>query len=292
MSKISAVKRLYIIGNGFDLHYGIKSGYMDFLSYVEQKDPWLFHLLIELLPQGLWKEFEAALGDLEPGVLRRNVFNVIDYDEDSDYAWEQESAALNAHLALIREQFNPNKIEMLFKEWARQIDTSAAYDDGIVFDTQDTAYLTFNYTDTLERAYGANPKKVLHIHGRTDDKKLVIGHAYVDDAGMLPPQPYYEEDQLEEYRCSFISQTTKPVPALIALNLQWFQSLAAVEEVIVLGFGFSEVDMPYIDLVKRIVPKSARWVIYSRHKSGVYENAHVGNAHYVLYPKTSLVGKE
>ncbi|WP_443812863.1 AbiH family protein, partial [Collinsella sp.] len=29
---MQSAERLYIIGNGFDLHYGIKSSYKDFLS--------------------------------------------------------------------------------------------------------------------------------------------------------------------------------------------------------------------------------------------------------------------
>ena len=89
---------LYIIGNGFDLHYGIKSSYLDYLAYLNEHDSALSGLLEEVCPGDIWKNFESALGALAPGSLFTNTFNLIIPDSDSEYEWEQRSASWNYHL--------------------------------------------------------------------------------------------------------------------------------------------------------------------------------------------------
>ncbi|MCB8999333.1 MAG: hypothetical protein H6540_04595 [Bacteroidales bacterium] len=51
--------KLYIIGNGFDIHHGIKSKYSDFKDYVEKNDKVLFDSLEKYFNQDeLWSDLK------------------------------------------------------------------------------------------------------------------------------------------------------------------------------------------------------------------------------------------
>ena len=59
-------KRLYIIGNGFDIFHGVKSKYSDFKDYVEQNDYDLFEALEEYFnTDELWSDFEETLAYID-----------------------------------------------------------------------------------------------------------------------------------------------------------------------------------------------------------------------------------
>ena len=65
--KENRFKDLYIIGNGFDLHHGVKSSYNHFKKWLEKNDQDLL-LEMEVLWNNnfqLWSDFERALGDID-----------------------------------------------------------------------------------------------------------------------------------------------------------------------------------------------------------------------------------
>ncbi len=60
-----AIKKLYIIGNGFDMQHGIKSKYSDFREYIETKDESLKAKPEEYFDSDvLWSNFEEASADI------------------------------------------------------------------------------------------------------------------------------------------------------------------------------------------------------------------------------------
>lgn len=61
------LKTLYIIGNGFDLHHGIKSRYADFRKYCEEQDEEMVKRLkmFHENPEKLWSDFEAEMGNID-----------------------------------------------------------------------------------------------------------------------------------------------------------------------------------------------------------------------------------
>lgn len=57
--------KLYIIGNGFDIAYGIPSKYSDFMNFVWKKDEQLGEFLDNYFPgKNLWEDFENTLGNV------------------------------------------------------------------------------------------------------------------------------------------------------------------------------------------------------------------------------------
>ncbi len=176
---LSRPECLYIIGNGFDLHYGIKSSYLDYLAYLNEHDSALSGLLEEVCPGDIWKNFESALGALAPGSLFTNTFNLIIPDSDSEYEWEQRSASWNYHLQAM-EKTQPEKDSGTFSAWVSKIDTAGrAHDDGLIENTSDAVYLTFNYTKILEDRLGIDQERILHIHGTAGESDLVFVHSPV-----------------------------------------------------------------------------------------------------------------
>lgn len=119
----------------------------------------------------------------------------------------------------MRKEVDVGKLSKVFRSWIQQIDTSAAHSDGVIVDTDDTRYLTFNYTMTLEERLGIDPRKILHIHGSAEDEQLIFGHSGALSSEPLAPQAFYEQDMLEELRIKFIHQTKKPVHLILANSL-------------------------------------------------------------------------
>lgn len=277
-------KRLYIIGNGFDLHYGIKSSYKDYLEYLEGVDSGLFDLLLTLFPASLWKDFESSLGDLAPGSLNEDCFCLIVHDDESDFAWERESASWNYHYAAMKKELDVARIESSFREWVAQIDISRVKPDSVISDSEGTLYLTFNYTRTLEDCFGIDPHRILHIHGEVGDDRLIFGHAPIVDKKIMRPQQYYEQDMLEDLRSLFIDRTEKPVVPMLLQNYTWFESLRNVEEVVVSGFSFSPVDLPYIRRVKSCVKPDSEWKVFVRNDATLINIPVVGSAEALRYP--------
>lgn len=138
----------------------------------------------------------------------------------------------------------------------------------MIEDTDATAYLSFNYTETVEELYGVPSSRILHIHGNRDEDDLVVGHKEVpepNDNDEEEVYEHYQEGELKALRDRFVSETTKPVNDIILENRSFFDQLSEVDEVIFMGFSFGEVDLPYIAEIRKNVNPKCSWTIYSRH---------------------------
>ena len=64
MSIVSSPRKLYVIGNGFDLHHGLPCGYADFRAWLQVNRPDVHRELIRLYGESdsdLWRDFEKGL---------------------------------------------------------------------------------------------------------------------------------------------------------------------------------------------------------------------------------------
>lgn len=265
-------KKLYVIGNGFDLHYGIKSRYVDFRAYLESAGNEGFTYAIEEASTiDLWQDFESALGALPRESLLNDFYGLLSQgDHDFEDYFQQMLAAYDYHLEAVRKDFNSAQLKAYFDQWVNQIDISPAHDDGLIIDDESTLYFTFNYTRTLETVLHVSPNRILHVHGVQGNGNLVIGHEPILDdeppeQGIAPE--FYQEDLIEDARLSFIRETEKPVDHILSKNSSFFDALFDVEEVYVIGFSFGKVDLPYIEKIKQAVSPSCKWFVYCRKPS-------------------------
>lgn len=84
---------------------------------------------------------------------------------------------------------------------------------------KNSLFLNFNYTRTIEQVYGIKASDICHIHGEVSSRTEGIYFGNGDD---------------EEFE-------------------GFFDRLSKVNKIYSYGFSFSEVDMPYIEEIAKIV---------------------------------------
>lgn len=234
---------LYIIGNGFDLHHGLRTSYLNFRDdYVKKKSSVLWNDLLDIYgeaPQNnnlWWKDFENMLGK-------------VDYDSLSK---SRNGDALG--FMKVRNLMK-GKLPPLFGKWIKDVDSQIDASKIELMDEIDASslFITFNYTLLLEKAYHVKEENVCHIHGSVkhpDD--IVVGHDA--DAGQLVKytQEYNKDRQsISSSYADYINQEAlkgaKKVRNRIYLQEDKFYHYSDIRHYVAMGFSFNEIDMPYIE---------------------------------------------
>lgn len=266
--------KLYIIGNGFDLWHGIPSGYWHFKEYVRQHDRDVFEAVEDYLPAGDdWSSLESALADID-------VENIIDelsqfmpsYGDDdwSDSGHHNFQYEVEQVVELLS-----TRLTVLFGEWIRTLPVPKPNTAKVLLKRLDAnaAFLTFNYTSTLQELYAVPGEHVLHIHGeaKMQNDELILGHAW----NPIQRKSLNDRDDIEELDTrlmeahsildGYFSQTFKPSERLILQHQAFFNQLDAIDTVYVLGHSLSDVDLPYLQALLS-VPKvaAAHWYVACR----------------------------
>src|SRR5574343_1838991 len=146
---------LYIIGNGFDLHHGIHSSYSAFGRHLKEVDAQAHSQLERYFPvdDDFWWQFESQLAHLDTDSLLDDAatclpsYSAEDWSDAGHHDYEYE---LNRVVAAIS-----STLRLRFSEWVRQlvIPSPALLTGKLLPLRRDARYLTFNYTQTLQRVY-------------------------------------------------------------------------------------------------------------------------------------------
>ena len=192
--------KLIIIGNGFDLHHQMPTGYgnyKDFLSIHHQdaiKDFESFGYLIKESDSDLWSDIESNLTIDADSLISDFIENYYpDLSSDSDYTFDEMREELKSIT-----QFIYDFTGAYFLEWISGINPNdyIGYKDLTLDD--DNLYITFNYTNTLETLYNIPSDRILHIHGRINDElisNMLGGGSYhpaktMEEAEIMDPIPF------------------------------------------------------------------------------------------------------
>lgn len=126
----------------------------------------------------------------------------------------------------------------------------------------DSLFISFNYTNTLERHYHIHPNRINYIHGNGQEENcdLIFGHE-MDEWNMD-----YELDDNQEGQGRFLVQqffkhSQKPVERILEDNQDFWDKLSSVREVIVIGHSLSAVDAPYFNMVDIYVSTDCLWKV-------------------------------
>lgn len=270
--------KLYIIGNGFDLHHNLKTSYAHFCQYVKKNNIELFNFLeyylnIDLDNNGLWKDFEKSLGTFDNKAFHR------DYDNSEPSSDEFRLSDIFGVIDELTERSSLMIEEMreALYDWINEIDY---YDKKykelpLEFDAK---YLIFNYTSTLEKLYNISEKNILHIHNyvTNDINNLIFGHdRIIESSPMLDNEGnsnYPTSSFLETEGASkmLLTQFYKDTNKIINENEAFFLSLKYIKEIIVLGHSLNDIDLPYFKHIIKIVGNDIKWKI-SYHYDTEYE---------------------
>lgn len=326
---------LYVIGNGFDRWHQLPTSYLDdFKPLVKERHPKEADFLVKLFSAGneedYWSHFEERVGAVAELALER-----MRSQADDSLSWFVEAAnnngvtsddrdfgmQLDDHAVSISStvpdfgKLYPDLDETLLRglrpilddcmsEMAARANELLGNIDKMGSFSRDSYFVTFNYTDTLERVYAIPPCRTFHVHGRAScGEELVWGNerskveedidlstsclALIDkeepvdyDSGDYRPYFGYQAqcDAVQEGLKS-VQEAEMAASGLLnnvcsgfvkQLNLSglkcFLESISGgIDEVIVLGHSLGDVDAPYFERIKEYACPTTPWSI-SFHK--------------------------
>ena len=271
------MNKLFIIGNGFDIAHHLPTKYKHFRKYLikEYDNPYSYipeeaigpdgetanyrhvaGLLINLFDGYYndedWGDVEAALPDLDYRQFLEDV-NMENDDRNiyhTIYSNEDAINNLGTCMPIMKE---------LIHEWLEtvviDVNTKKEFPNLI---NKDGLFLTFNYTDTLEKVYKINPKNICHIHGMIG-QDIVFGHGKIDNLLEGAYSRYFiSEVKLQDV----INSMLKDVDGCIAKHSTFFVNLSKepIQDIYSIGFAFADVDLEYIrEICRRIDTSKVVW---------------------------------
>lgn len=289
------MKKLYVIGNGFDLQHGIKSSYWDFRRYLEKyADEFLLKLeeiygfypfdddhldskTIKRITKHkeadlytyLWKSFEESLGKPNEDEIESVCYAAVESMKDIEFG--DISGSLNHYFEA---QFRfIAKLQKYVLMWAKQIRLHKVKVLKKSFQNNNIdLFLTFNYTPVLERIYGISSNQICHIHGGIPpycSQKPILGHGNQD---AIQKHLQWQNESINAFDegnasvqkafVNFFQRTLKDTNNALLINSYFFDQLQDVEEVIVIGHSIGDVDIPYFKEIIENIDSSTHWIVY------------------------------
>lgn len=259
-----SVTTLFIIGNGFDLDHDMPTGFSHFKSYIETCAEYISEGLLaisgysDVKPEDMWFEFERYMEGLNTDYLN-------DYNEDkvtelvsygSDEFRDRDNHTLEHYYSMDLSWIDG--LKEAFCTWINSVTNpeEAKY----VLDKHRNLFVSFNYTFTLEETYQIPPERVVHLHGAGDsDKTLLMGHRKKPNSMELGMSESGNDVRIYNAyeQCSrYIEEFFKPVEAIADRLESYLHSFGNIEQVIVLGHSYNEIDKPYFKTISNVFPRA------------------------------------
>lgn len=280
------IKRLFIIGNGFDVSHDIKSKYIHFKNYLMDKygideapTPYISssqgnhgEAIIDeaesakILVYGMnttsdhkeWSDFENDLAQMS----FRNLVPDRDWylDKEGDQDEPYYSGVFESHfgdfsdMVPLWRNFISDWIEEVNDELLDNINDYSVNNKVKDLLDENTIVLSFNYTETIERLYDFN--NIIHIHNKVGED-LIWGHG----EEKIDTNDMYEYGE-EQYNAIVINMYKKDVDTQINKYIKFFNSLNDNEiEIYSFGFDYGYVDLSYIKEIINRISNNSKWYI-------------------------------
>ncbi|ONN40996.1 AbiH family protein [Enterococcus mundtii] len=273
-------KRLFIIGNGFDISHKLKTSYDDFEQWVSNRDKELYSNISFMMKEHnkfvrkakdklKWADFEKSFHEIIQGDWGQNFIeeSIQEYLSDSgdpnfsDSDWGALVYELEEQLVSLSE------VKTLFKEWIISIiePNIKKHSPKYVFNKEDM-FFSFNYTTTLETIYKIEESNIYHVHG--DYQNVIVGHngTFVDNFS----KEYNSEndsimvsdaiDSISTLHADLSKDVDKQINKL--KESIFFSGLKSVNKIYVLGHGYGEYDYPYYEIISKEVTNECVWNFY------------------------------
>jgi len=273
------MKKLFIIGNGFDRAHELPTAYdphfKEIAEGIEQIS--YFWDMYQSRKVDIWADFENCLAHPDFNSLEE-IFDGYAPDYTSDHESDRDAIITQVDL-------NGKLLEALyvFADRAEHaIDNVLPLNKYTNCFGQNDLFVTCNYTHTLEKIYNISPHNILHIHGEVGRNNLILGYPegnyeaekYYYDVRQKGRGPYrvvdieeHIEDMLKEELMDYYTYTayaslvekTKLFYKAPQVNeLSAFLKNVNVDEVVVIGHSCA-IDFSYFKYINHNFP-SARWV--------------------------------
>jgi len=274
--------KLFVIGNGFDIGHNICCKYSDFRKYLEENREDILEAMEKFYYIGenseLWSDFETSLEedisyDSLAEIIGENSPNLAS-DDFSDGDWYNAQVYIEQECDELLENIRSG-----FEEWIGSLEISQVkrkYD----LKTTDN-FITFNYTDVLEKIYQIPTSKIFHIHNKVGEE-LIFGHGKssedfdvnkalygdanaslsYDEYGNIESNDVGHEQFAENAVLAFYDKMRKNTEQIIQHHSAYFEGLRDVEEIVVLGHSYNEIDFPYFKKIAESVSENTKWNLF------------------------------
>lgn len=286
------INKLYVLGNGFDLHHDIKCSYQNFKYWLSRNRKPVYANLKRLyrnINHDWWSAFEENLANFDPDrypmfIAGISYFKQIRYLEK--YYGEDGRAFIDTleyddveitgnpyrradQIARFEMRTLKNDLNEAFGEWVLHLNKPKKSKKENL--DENAFFFTFNYTRTLENLYGIEDDQVVHLHGSVDNKYFIIGHNMSAEEMINRDfeENVYKRDQekdqgQEEARIAMFEaaeEMRKPVESVIQEHASKFNLLNGIEEVEILGLSYSPIDIPYLKEIFDIAGKDVKVIL-------------------------------
>lgn len=263
-------KNLYLIGNGFDIHHRIRCKYPDFQIYLHERKSVLENRLFQVYDLhlgNLWSSLEDNLGEITPeAILDNSVYGPMVMIL-TDISGEKIALSIDDYSECVSEigytlERLYNALQTEFINWILQLESASSI-QKVVINKEKSAFVSFNYTQTLENTYGISSSKILYIHGcaaRNDN--LIFGHNKTPNELLKKWGNQFSEEDIDSLVVAAYELCIlyKDVDLIIEKNALFWETIKNVEKIHVWGLSLSEVDIPYIKYINSIIThNSVQW---------------------------------
>lgn len=265
-----SVDTLYIIGNGFDLMHRVPSSYYNFRDSLGKNNSLRNDLELALTSEDIWADFENALGTLNLELMGSR--NIIDMWLDNFGFYDDEDSGAAEFYMALEAAATPisnlvNSLQPTFRRWIDHLEIGTDERPLIGLIHPRGKVLDFNYTEFVENLYGV--KDVCYIHGSRKKKgKLILGHKPGATGDLYEksrkPKTYRQavidvaQDNVLSLIGKYDKDLTKDSHEIIKAHCGFFDGLAYIKQIVVIGHSISSVDWDYFAEVKKKA-ENAHW---------------------------------
>ena len=246
--------QIIILGNGFDVNHGIPSSYAHFKTWLSNNDKHLYDFLERYIDVAgdWWNDFERSLSEIDvPKLISETPLEKRTRDPKLPPSF--------SHPASWRLDSVRDAISLKFTEWVKTLD---GVEINKKIDLPEAClYISFNYTDTLERVYGIEEDKIVYIHGKASrGDELIYGHGksqFELEYDVMKKYNLHRSDDFftagsfgdsESELTSHVSYWQKYIQLGLYYNVLR-PAVSGASNVCVYGLSFSEVDYPYLQWI-------------------------------------------
>jgi hypothetical protein len=269
------MRKLIIVGNGFDIYHDLRTKYEHFGQYIEDHESELFYLLENLYDvPNLWSDFESNLSALNLQYLIEESSEGVG-DEDDEHPMRSEAFIMDSANDKIDKLTNGLRDALC--DWIMGIEYDKTNGNRFTCFSKNDDFITFNYSQTLEYVYGINVNSIIYLHNKAvgyigshnDDNHsdIVIGHNVKEhydkqyrSQGNIGIKELFCEDAFEEskrYYSELFKDTKSNFPKLERI----IKNAKNYNEIYILGHSLSDVDIEYFKYITGKIPINASFYI-------------------------------
>ena len=274
--------KLYILGNGFDIGHKIPCKYSHFYNYLEQNRSDILEIMEKYYYVGndsdLWSDFESSLEedinyDSLAEIVGENTPNFAS-DDFRDRDWYDAQIYIEQDCDELLENIRSG-----FEEWIESLQISKVK-KAYKLD-KSASFITFNYTEVLERVYNVPSSNILHIHNKVGEE-LVFGHGKksedfnvkkalygdekafldIDEDGNIESNEVGHEQFAENAVSAFYDKMRKHTEEIVPKQLDFIKNISNISEIIVLGHSYNEIDFPYFEEIGKTIANTSKWTLH------------------------------